>query len=109
MISKELLSEVLGLIEEDEKVTNIHCYDDFISYSTNYEEENINIHELAHKCKEWARDKEYLLKTSIYRDYQFRKKSYVYVCESVDNKLRWEARSEVEVVFQACEWILNDS
>ena len=52
LISKELLSEVLGF-----KVTSIYVAPNlnFIEAQSEYIDKRINIHELEHKCKEWLK------------------------------------------------------
>ena len=67
MISKELLSEVLKL-----NITYIERCNNSIIYKISVydREEEVNIYELAHKCKEWALDKKrYVLETRIVREY----------------------------------------
>ena len=57
MISKELLSEVLGagveFNEEDVPLLNTVRYEIVRGLGARGKA-NLNIHELAHKCKEWA-------------------------------------------------------
>lgn len=78
MISKELLSAVLGkevtLITNDMEWVEENNGEDmgkndvFISFlQTGFDSYQIvNIYELAHKVKEWAKDKGYLLLSGIY-------------------------------------------
>ena len=116
MISKELLSEVLGeKVDEIGKVidTTILAF----RYSTHWS--GINIYELAHKCKEWASAKDILIDvhmqnansfsvsvntkqkhtipTSCYGVYEYYyKHSFAYSIE---------ASTEPEAIFKAAEWI----
>jgi hypothetical protein len=111
MISKELLSEVLAIV-----CVNIReVYDNEIIY-TSYELpriqdwKSINIHELAHKCKEWAWSYKYLLESGV---------TETPFCSitntNEDDELgmafpdeRLLADSEPEAVFDACQWVLNN-
>ena len=54
LISKELLSEVLGDLQEDETVLESKLFLKTLHFKTEYGEDKVNIHELAHKCKKWA-------------------------------------------------------
>ena len=120
MISKELLSEVLGEIQEFSYLTDgiYYCLlGDFDEWHT------INIYELAHKCKEWALrqgargysidsvikstkgyarvgwyEKNHKDQHGQYREHQF----YSEWFEADDN-------SEPEAIFYACEWIRNET
>ena len=76
MISKELLSEVLETKAWDIKISNniLIC---LIGDGSEY---RLNIHELAHKCKEWACTYKYLLESGS---------------------------TEPEAIFKACQWILD--
>lgn len=128
MISKELLSAVLNVdimdepfdrIDEDTNETEVIDTNMYLSgnrlvfwylgeYNT-YPKEyraNINIYELAHKCKEWAfcLDGTMILSSvseanigiaSIKDDY-----GNILICEVCE--------SEPEAIFKACEWILNN-
>ena len=69
MISKELLSEVLG--NKVESIILVEKYDGRIGGRVNdlhitFEDyvENINIYEIVHRCKEWAYNNGYDLITS---------------------------------------------
>lgn len=110
MISKELLTAIrkdehkvlntdLNYLEEDNKIgyflDNRHWY-------------FINIYELAHRCKEWARDNEFFLRS--FYDYEG---AFCYISAPawVDkieiSKTGFCSESEPEAIFQACEWILE--
>ena len=126
MVSKELLSEVLGY-----KVWKVLGHD----YGTNqlrfciYPNKGdvpseytfpINIHELAHKCKEWAFEQRYtILELGKWRDSERESYlSYSVIAKSFDTPLseavtcsydnRFHANTGVEVIFQACQWILEN-
>ena len=114
IISKELLSEVLGIKEE---ICSIQLlFDDTIvewdtgSEDTTIKCDDINIYELAHKCKEWARKKG----ISIYCiQYKVGKGEYylsLYDIANGDHVRGIEIDSitydtEFEAVIKACEWV----
>ena len=68
----------------------------------------INIYELAHKCKEWAIDlyggEAYFMRSGNYVDW---------FCETgftngFDTK-KFTAGTELEAIFKACEWIMEQT
>ena len=101
MISKELLSEVINqnvkVIVLKENTVFYQCEDGF--------DDLINIHELAHKCKEWA--------LSVYDSIDFmvygRSQCDITIFTQPDDiKYNFNADTEPEAIFKACEWILKD-
>ena len=106
-ISKELLSEVLKL---DAKPYNIDTKGRTLYYSVyedRYEcdilDNEINIYELAHKCKEFALSIGYELRSWDKR------------CEIIELSRKYyidvptaKADTELEVIFKACEWLLEN-
>lgn len=112
--SKELLSLIFNKkvtwlmdIKEDVDTHNtikIVFQFDNIYYGgiSGIEDEQINVYELAHKCKEWARDKGFILTTNIGDD----KHEAICVFHPGDGCLT--ADTEIEAIFSACEWIMND-
>jgi hypothetical protein len=74
--------------------------------------ESINIHELAHKCKEWAKSLDYRI-LSGYDDCDDMETWTVLInhrygeggCSCDDF---FEAETESEAIFQACQWILDN-
>jgi hypothetical protein len=106
MISKELLSEVLNdgkyipnFWEEEKEIivlgnNQYYC-----------EEQKINIYELAHKCKEWASSYGF----SCMSRPRF---SSGWLCELMSDygveDEQFEAKTEPEAIFQACQWILEN-
>ena len=109
MISKELLSKVLGLtvVKVPELDGTILWYKGIINIkgSPYTKELSINIYELAYKCKEWALSKNYILQSSIEIDCGYCEISYI-ILNQVE-KVLITAESEPEAVFKACEWILD--
>jgi len=130
-ISKELLSEVLGITligDTDlvvEGVSRIRTYnrynDSYVTAGTSlfYERKSgcvrfpdtVNIYELTHKCKEWAKGLGYYLVggcfdgsnyfCSVYRS----KEGY----EGIPIKVNEETdTTEVKAIIKTCEWILKE-
>jgi len=100
IISKELLSEVLyfriRIINklEDNKL----YYDDIFE---------INIHELAHKCKEWA------FKKGLFSwDLQYDEDYYYLIVKLFNGKfyqaLNFSEEDIIKQEFKACQWILEN-
>ena len=106
MISEKLLSEVLGIdtttikgVELDENVVVVwQGIQNTFPYKLHSGKE-INIHELAHKCKEWALQYKYELLSGYLSG-----NGYVVVMEQ---RRSWFAPTEPEAIFKACEYILN--
>ena len=100
MISKELLSEALGF-----SIGN--CWNDGILIV--WKEDGmseINIYELAHKCKKWAfNNYEIMLESTIIFSSSSR-------CKGIDEVgfcvMVTYAETEPEAIFKACQWILEN-
>lgn len=123
MISKELLSEVLGFgvyqsIRKDE-----YAYNDIKLNIINTEllYDYVNIYELAHKCKEWANYYGFFLYPARAFEYTF----VQYGCAIMKPKYNagsfaglfgvdryderdYLAETEVEAIIKASEWILKE-
>ena len=109
MISKELLDAVLSIdskleIEYDDG--NVKFY---ITPKANskgyYEQQDINIHELAHKCKEWA------LSNGAFEIFSGIEDAKDRVCilsifDVYDVMYFRNNDTEPEAIFKACEWML---
>ena len=111
MISKELLSEVLGYgVMSHEKA--IWSNSILVVTSNAFYTENINIHKLAHKCKEWARV-HYNLYTIPTFQCQLDGSIDMIVTDNEDfinnrnERYSVSAKTEPEAIFKACEWILT--
>ena len=114
MISKELLSEVLGFgvyqsIRKDE-----YAYNDIKLNIINTEllYDYVNIYELAHKCKEWIINKGYVLKLCYVLENDTRELCFIETTLLRSNQYSSDyydidSKTEVEAVIKACEWILN--
>ena len=99
MISEELLKRVMNL----KRIDDIYVEDNLLYFCEL--NRGINVYELAHKCKEWAWNNGYMLNTVILRaDMQ------TWYCEDDYRTTRstWKAKTEVEAIFKACEWILKE-
>lgn len=108
-ISKELLSEVLEekvlsyIIKNNEIFLQFHDYDDII-----------NIYELAHKCKEWAKELEWTLQSGwncrfMSKDYGHDDKGYYAILQNKDFETReFKGNREPEAIFKATQWILDN-
>ena len=107
MISKELLSEVLNnkkiLLSKNDLLIedNVLLFDNKCNYLV-----NINIYELAHKCKEWILINKY--KIFIYSDDNSEWYCQVQLVDADEQPKEWSvAETEPEAIFKACEWILE--
>lgn len=106
MISKELLGEVL---ERDvDKVKDIEA--NTLIYGCAHSDgwyDEISAFELAHKCKEWAIKIDYKIESHIH----FINKRIIGVASfnTQDNTTKFfQADTEHEAIFKACEWILKE-
>ena len=103
-ISKELLSIILG-----EKAYDIKCVsDNIISFYTDYDQyEEINIYELAHKCKVWAILNHYdftiLIDTIVIYNEGIQVHT-IYNTLKGDNFIPFDPAYEIK----ACQWILEN-
>jgi hypothetical protein len=110
--SKELLSAVLGVTQ----VTDLKIRDNKLFY-TSYNNPSIsnwkaiNVHELAHKCKEWAISKGYDvlsggLEAGLYSCYiDYAAKRYTLLMTPLYHTFE---DTEFEAVIQACEWVRSN-
>lgn len=116
-ISKELLETILGY----KNITSIRLVGNNICIIRNNincilrETHNaINIYELAHKCKEWAANlspnKHALSSYPRWGDIRNYKKTngFYYICQHLVSGAQFEAETEPEAIFKACEWLLNE-
>ena len=107
-ISKELINEALNIPKEN--IVDIYIDGKYllIKKDNNRIEEH-NIYEFAFKCKEWAKNKEYIVHSS-----PTQKIEYTAIVQSFDfNKFyygenQFYALTEVDAIIKACEWILKE-
>lgn len=116
MISKELLNKVLNIeiVSYEMKQKNILAYE-YNKVSKNqwsgktFCNRSINIYELAHKCKEWALSKGYIINSGATTSNDWSSTIYKVIKENPYIKElshTWE-QSEPEAIFRACQWILD--
>ncbi|MFW9625124.1 MAG: hypothetical protein ACMV1K_00155 [Sulfurospirillum sp.] len=115
--SKELLSEVLGKDAKFHKYIEDRSVVLYIQDIADCRE--INIYELAHKCKEWASLYGYDLFSHRFNEHA----SYAYLDLDMKNVVpsnnkyifignyikEFEADTEPEAIFKACEWIMEQT
>ena len=124
MIPKYILKEVLFYKEkykDQTEITRLVPNKNYIEYTSevtgnpyNYiTHDKINIYELAHLCKEWAvnlsPNKHALSSYPRWGDIRNYKKtngSY-YICQHLVSGVQFEAETEPEAIFKACEYILE--
>jgi hypothetical protein len=105
MISKKLLSEVLGLKNphplkiEDGK---LYLYKELGQNIT-----TINIYDLAHMCKEWALQYNFYISSEVKKENSFSGLMGDDIWEHI--LLPFTADTEPEAIFKACEWILENN
>lgn len=106
MISKELLSEVVKFENIDGREWKFDIVNNIVVITYNiqkYSEGNrteINIYELAHKCKEWAFNNGYELFSNL---------EFCQVRKYRGGKMKlFKTKTEYESIFKACEWILQN-
>ena len=119
--SKELLTEILkeNVKEVYEIGSNPNFKDNTLLFNLNGCGElcNINIYELAHKCKEWAYTNKYRLSSGQHRlntkqEYYINNQIASYFCSvyyitNDDSDIQIDANTEPEAIFKACQWILD--
>ena len=118
MISTELLSEVLCVHVRDDWYFDceilVYTYDKILGLNENYKAE-INIYELAHKCKEWALSEGYIIEVGVHptikkdrsdRDYFY--KITTDRGQRLISKFVEIIKTEPEAIFLACELILKE-
>ncbi len=109
MISKELLSEVLKKeainIINNPKDSTLLGKNEIIIVFDGYKQK-WNIYELAHKCKEWAFDKDFSIVDGI--DEIGNKICYIMKITGFSSDCYYEQTENFKDVFKACEWIINN-
>lgn len=105
-ISKKLLSEVLDIAEQTINKVYINYNKIIITFYASpvdgIKEVEINIYELAHRCKEWAFNEfGYVLQSSYWGEDDNA------VCIFAMHDLEFHGKTEYDAIFKACEWILK--
>ena len=100
MISKELLREVMG-------IHIAHCSeckaDSDLFYTDIDGGHYISIYELAHKCKEWAKNKGYVVGTDLDKVNVWSIKERIII-----NHFEVYFEDYLEFEIKACQWILEN-
>jgi len=107
MISTELLSQVLGY--KVESVTTVNSRDIKQLLVLGEKTVEINVYELAFKCKEWAESNGYVLESSTFNLEGFC--SIKWIGSGRLKSIPWEPQpssTEYEAIFRACQWILDN-
>ena len=110
MISKELL----GVVLSNYGITDVYpSYDESdVMTAVGYEIEEIvfeiNIYELAHKCKKWAASESVLLESRI--DKTVVKPSRCSVVNYITGQelVLIHAQTEPAAIMEACQWVLDN-
>lgn len=105
--SKELLSKVLGVYVTEfflDCESLVYVYDKIFNENEQYKND-INIYELAHKCKEWALFEGHILSSWMTNPMN----EIECYCKSNNiDRYPFQANTEPEAIFKACEWILEN-
>ena len=117
MISKELLSVVLDIplqhIRYNGTTNHYKIFKEnlFKWNSGDYgrwSNLEINIYELAHKCKVWAFHNGYWLSIRLYEPNGFNIVVFSHIHSQLQQDLKEiNDKTEVEAIFKACQWILD--
>jgi hypothetical protein len=103
MISTELSSQVLGY--KVESVTTVNSRDINQLLVLGEKTVEINVYELAHKCKEWALMHDFSIKSTY--DFTHTCFASVYGLQR-GSYFNAQADTEPEAIFLACQWILDN-
>lgn len=104
MISKELVSEVLGVKILDVEIHN----NSLITMLTEDDSSFINLYEFIHKnCKEWAYKKGFSIQSRFYTDVCFGCELFDVVWSPSKDRMPCTGsnNSEIDCIIKACEWI----
>ena len=107
MISKELLSKVLGYEVEIRGFKDKYIPANFEYIVDMIDVKTINIYELAHKCKEWAYNQGYVL-DCFSKCTEIRKKNEEDILYIERGELFDDSSYDISLVFKACQWILDN-
>ncbi len=102
-INKELVSEVFKLNICEAYVENNNLFFDMGLPLI----QSINIYEFFHMCKEWAFDKGYPFNV-LYRHDYWDRCELKYDVDLYNHRKSFCSDTEVEAIFLACEYILNN-
>ena len=111
-ISKELFEKVMGIKLGNEHNTGqelmfmktvVYYTDISKKYKLGDIIDNLNIHELAHKCKEWAFNKGYVVGTDLDKVNVWSIKERIII-----NHFEVYFEDYLEFEIKACQWILDN-
>jgi len=107
MISKELLSEVLGFTNPIKEIDPPDIKGCIYVWFTNQAIHDINIYELAHKCKKRALEKDICINSFYDHDGS----AFAYLSSGIPTlilpKNGFRADTETEAIFKAIEWVMK--
>lgn len=107
MISKELLTEILGIEILSSKPVNQTSTMTYKFYEFGeLRESSINIYELAYLCKKWAYTKDYLIDSCFYLHLP-EGQIHVFWQSRSNWRIEFGGNTEPEAVFDACQWIFE--
>ena len=104
MISKELLSEVLG---EDYEILKINKHFVQIRHLEAYTYTEWCEYKVAHICKEWALGKNHIISSKTRKNYDFNGACRISKIASKGSH-GFIAYTEPEAIFKACQWVLEN-
>ena len=121
IISKELLSEVLvedinDIVNDKTTPKNLFQYEikKIMLDGSNVAYREINIHELAFKCKEWALRNNFCIISATFTSEEddieenlIKDVNYAWAELHNEDKL-FRADTEPKAIFKACQWILDN-
>ena len=115
MLSKELLGKLFKFekIKNNRMIKNTSTYRfDGMVLPCEYIEREINVNELANKCKEWANKNDLYLLSGLHTDLKHGKGTcYIFQTGVMPSDMHlaicFISDTEPEAIFKACEWILE--
>ena len=114
MVSKELFLEIMPEYKKYKNIKIEITKNILISLDGQSVFSSVNIYEFAYLCKEWAYSKGFNIEPSI-DGYVENKDLWHYNCHILEPytkntifAFKEEFKTEIEAIFQACEWILKN-
>jgi len=121
IISKELLGEVFTGNQQEFKVRSFDAYTLYYSWldetpfgegdcNCKWVDFEINIYELAHKCKEWAIKKGYSISSRLSSNGEEAMTSVFDINNDLDfiPNASIHGGKEFDAIFYSCQWILDN-
>jgi hypothetical protein len=113
MISKELLSEVLGEDIKSYEAEGSEIICETLDYFSKRGTFDINIHELAHRCEEYVYSNDYHIETSAnklgnyLKVYKMYKEQSRYVIDKSSGR-QFDNNGYITDLFKATQWIYDN-